>query len=126
MMRSQRDRALGLLVCGAALIGSSTIGIALNPTARADSPGRVLLFVSVVWLVGAFLCAKGWSRLREEKKLRPDQTWLRFLHRELVAVAVLMVAQMTGFLMPEAWRDAVTRALHELETTIHAARGGQP
>jgi hypothetical protein len=126
VMSSKRDHAFGLFVCGAVLIGVSTISIALSPTARAASPGRVVLFVSGGWLVGALLCARGWWRLREAKKHYPDQTWLQFLHTELVAVAVMIVALLGWFLVPEAWRDAVMRALHDLETAIQVTRGGHP
>jgi hypothetical protein len=126
VMRSRRESAFGLFVCGAVLIGVSTSSIAFTPTAWADGPRRVLVFLGPAWLVGALLGARGWLQLREEKKHRPEQTWLQFLHTELVGTAVAIAALLGWFLMPEAWRDALTRAIHEVETALRVTRGGQP
>jgi hypothetical protein len=130
MTQYQRTHAVNLILCGVLVPVVATSGIAFDPKLWAATPGRVLLSLAPGWLVGAFLCARGWSRLREEKKYRPDQTWLQFLQEDLAVAAVVIALTIGMLLTPPASRDALMNALlnalHDLETNLMAARGGHP
>jgi len=109
---------VGLLVCGAVVVGLSAARIA---TGWAPGPGW-LLFESASWAVGGVLGLWGWSRLRRAKAAYPELSWREFLHTELVAVAILVVA-FAVFGAPPEMREGLMRSLREISDTIGIARG---
>src|SRR5687767_7607080 len=111
-MTSEKDRALGLLGHGLLLLLMTAAAAAVESARYHAGPARFLLFVLLLFLGGALLCAYGWSRLQRLK--RPEESWWRFLREELILVAIVLPL-LGGFLaMGETRREALTKFLHDV------------
>jgi hypothetical protein len=74
-------------------------------------------------VIRAALGLWGWSRLRRAKGGRPDLSWPRFLHDELIGLGIAAVLLAVFAALPPEQRAGLVRSLREFAELLSLARG---
>src|ERR1044072_8179998 len=100
---SKRQFAFCMVFGAVAVIANAVWAVVHRPRGSDDSPWQDVAFLAISCLIAAIFFFLGGRRLRELKKTHPDETWLKFLRRDLIMMGVIIAVTAGVVAMPEAW-----------------------